>query len=60
VLDGVEQTGSSLLRFKQRKAAACGQQSSTDMAIESDEAKMRTQLCFDVNFVKQRSRVFFQ
>jgi len=58
VLDSVEQTGSSLLRFKQRKALASGQ-STAEAASESDESKIRAQLCFDVNLVKQRARVIF-
>nr|CAD2153120.1 unnamed protein product [Meloidogyne enterolobii] len=57
VLDSVEQTGSSLLRFKQRKALASGQ-STAEAASESDESKIRTQLCFDVNLVKQRAREY--
>jgi hypothetical protein len=60
VLDAVEQTGSSLLRFKQRKAAAGGgqqQQQAEEAATESDEAKIRAQLCYDANFVRQRLQV---
>uniref|UniRef100_A0A915N2D8 Conserved oligomeric Golgi complex subunit 2 n=1 Tax=Meloidogyne javanica TaxID=6303 RepID=A0A915N2D8_MELJA len=57
VLDSVEQTGSSLLRFKQRKALASGQ-STSEAASESDESKIRAQLCFDVNLVKQRAREY--
>ncbi|CAK5039307.1 unnamed protein product [Meloidogyne enterolobii] len=57
VLDSVEQTGSSLLRFKQRKALASGQ-STAEAASESDESKIRTQLCFDVNLVKQRAKEY--
>ena len=61
VLDAVEQTGSSLLRFKQRKAAAGGgqqQQQAEEAATESDEAKIRAQLCYDANFVRQRLQEF--
>jgi hypothetical protein len=59
VLDTVEQTGSSLQRFRQRKTAAtvttAGDQAPPPPA-DSDEVKIRAQLVFDVNFVRQRVR----
>ncbi|KAI1726634.1 conserved oligomeric golgi complex component, COG2 domain-containing protein [Ditylenchus destructor] len=51
VLDSVEQTGSSLQRFK-KKAAVEGQ---SDQVADSDEAKIRKQLVYDTNFVIQRA-----
>ncbi|KAL3108459.1 hypothetical protein niasHT_015381 [Heterodera trifolii] len=56
VLDSVEQAVSSLLRFKQRKATIGGaslQRSQNDG--ETDEAKIRGQIRFDANFVRQRA-----
>ena len=58
MLDSVEQTGSSLQRFKKKfaplSAAAEGQQQSPVVA-DPDELKIRCQLVFDANFVKQRA-----
>lgn len=56
MLESVEQTGSSLLRFKQRKAnALAGQQQSASEGTETDESKIRAQLQFDTNLVRQRA-----
>ncbi|KAL3090920.1 hypothetical protein niasHS_007295 [Heterodera schachtii] len=56
VLDSVEQAVSSLLRFKQRKTTIGGaslQPSQND--VETDESKIRGQIRFDANFVRQRA-----
>uniref|UniRef100_A0A915DT48 Conserved oligomeric Golgi complex subunit 2 n=1 Tax=Ditylenchus dipsaci TaxID=166011 RepID=A0A915DT48_9BILA len=49
VLDSVEQTGSSLQRFKKKML----NENQTDSG-DSDEAKIRKQLVYDTDFVKQR------
>jgi len=55
VINTVEQTGFSLQRFKQRKTGSEDQQQQKQQApSDSDEAKIRFQLIFDVNFVRQR------
>uniref|UniRef100_A0A914GZW2 COG complex component COG2 C-terminal domain-containing protein n=1 Tax=Globodera rostochiensis TaxID=31243 RepID=A0A914GZW2_GLORO len=53
VLESVEQTGSSLLRFKQRKMGHLQPQHEG----ETDEAKIRAQIRLDTNFVRQRTTV---
>lgn len=46
----MEQTGSSLQRFKRKTA-------NDDLTTtnETDESKIRSQLIFDINFMKQRA-----
>jgi len=51
VLESVEQTGSSLQRFKKKFAPADGQEQLGD----SDDLKIRRQIVFDANFMKQRA-----
>lgn len=53
----MEQTGSSLQRFKKKVAQQSNQTTSDEIttSTDTDEAKIRVQLMFDVEFVQQRA-----